>query len=230
MNILKQKALTYLEKMTAKTGTVLAVRTWEPASIIEIDLHLPGIAMAEWKQVQHMKIKVANGIYRDYSPALWDNETATCTLIIDAGHEGAGSKWAKELRKGDLITYLGIGPTAHKPLPADKIYCLGDASSIGHFLALEQLCIDKIPVAGTIALNNPDHSAQFARFFQTKLKTLVTSKKAINDDLTQLVYTTKLTNETVYMAGNIPLLSGLRKWIRQQDQFKGQVKLQGFWS
>lgn len=229
MNVLKQTALAYLEKATAKRGRILDVRAWNPATIFEIDLHLPETNMYKWKQVQHMKVKVANGIYRDYSPAMWDCETSTCTLIVDAGHEGAGSAWVKQLRKGDDIVYLGIGPTPHKPADAGQMYCLGDTSTIAHFLALEQLADSPGRLTGTIALQHPNHQLEFTSYFyQTSLTAIAGKEK---DKCAQLLpVIAPLTDETVYVAGNNKTVVQLRKLLRQQVSFKGSIRPQGVWS
>src|SRR5215468_8368313 len=101
--------------MKKKIGTVLAVRTWEPGSIREIDLHLPDVDMSGWTSAQHLKCKVGTLSYRDYTPLGWDAETSTCTLIIYTGHEGIGSQWARQLRAGEPLFYLGIGSSLQQP-------------------------------------------------------------------------------------------------------------------
>jgi NADPH-dependent ferric siderophore reductase len=228
MNLLKRKAFSYLEKATAKKGFVLDVRAWEPATMFEVDLHLPDINMNNWQSVQHIKVKVGDMTYRDYSPAMWDCETKTCTLIIDAGHSGMGANWIKNLKSGDEIIYLGVASTGHKPIMAGNIFCLGDASSIGHFLALEQLSKGGThPFSGMIALDYYEHQLAFQNYFQTFLQPVTVKDKV---DMFERINQYGLSNETVYIAGCIPVMSELRKKIKQLDHFKGQIKLQGFWS
>lgn len=230
MNKLKQKALSLLERATAKTGYILGVKTWELTTIFEIDIQLPGITMQSWQTVQHMKIKVADMTYRDYSPAMWDSKQNTCKLFIDAGHPGAGSNWVRQLRKGDVFTYLGIGPTPHKPVVAGEMFCLGDASSIGHFLALEQLTKNGGDFSGIIALNNIQQQLEFERYLNTNLETVVSKKESLSSSLAVEVTQRRLTDETVFIAGNISDVTQLRKEIKQQPKFKGTIKAQGFWA
>jgi NADPH-dependent ferric siderophore reductase len=230
MNKLKQKALSLLERATAKTGHILDVKAWELTTIFEIDLHLPGVTMQSWQTVQHMKIKVADMTYRDYSPAMWDSVTNTCKLFIDAGHPGAGSNWVRQLCKGDTFTYLGVGPTPHKPVPAGQVFCLGDTTAIGHFLALEQLTENRGDFSGVIALNNIQQQFEFERYLNTNLETVVSKKESLTSSLTTEVSQRRLTDETVFMAGNIPAITQLRKQIRQLPKFTGAIKAQGFWS
>ncbi|MDN5285324.1 MAG: hypothetical protein JWR38_1598 [Mucilaginibacter sp.] len=230
MNKLKQKALAFLERATAKAGYILDVKSWELTTIFEIDIQLPGITMQSWQTVQHMKIKVADMTYRDYSPAIWDSSTNTCKLFIDAGHTGAGSNWVRQLRKGDAFTYIGIGPTPHKPIQAGEMFCLGDASSIGHFLALEQLTKNSGDFSGVIALNNIQQQLEFERYLSTNLETVVSKKENLSSSLAMEISQRRLTDETIFIAGNIPAVTQLRKQIKQQPQFTGAIKAQGFWS
>ena len=163
MNILKQTALNLFENSLAKQGTVLAVRSWYPATFYEVDFHFPFMDMSKWDRVQHIKIKVAPGIYRDYTPAGWDIETRTCTLYIDAVQEGPGSEWVQSLKQGDNVTYVGVGSTMHKPAEQGKMIAFGDMTTIGHYLALQQLSGGK-SLSGAIAIaeEKKDYLRNFA--------------------------------------------------------------------
>src|SRR3954469_13769294 len=89
-----------------KTGRVLAVRSWLPATMIEIDLHLPSIDMQQWQEVPYIKFRVGTLSYRDYTPTEWDAATGTCTLFINTAHSGPGSLWARNLRRNDSVQYI----------------------------------------------------------------------------------------------------------------------------
>lgn len=231
MNILKQKAIAILEKTVIKTGTVLDVRAWEPATFFEIDLYLPETDMQGWTTVQHMKCKVAPATYRDYTPAGWDADTHTCTLYIDTAHDGPGSQWAASLHKGDTIQYMGIASTFHKPQPQTTLVYMGDSSSIGHFLAMQQLAGATYTVTGAIALAQPEHRQQFAEYFHLPVTTVNAGNKGGLDHLANWLQQQQFTsNTTVYIAGHIPTSVQLRKQLRQRNDIKGSIKVQGFWS
>jgi hypothetical protein len=55
--------------------------------------------------------------YRDYTPASWNVEKKVCTLYIEAGHQGAGSRWIQQLKPGDEIL---LGPAHAAQLPAQE--------------------------------------------------------------------------------------------------------------
>ncbi|BAV09192.1 Siderophore-interacting FAD-binding domain-containing protein [Filimonas lacunae] len=229
MNSIKQKAIAILEKTVLKAGTVLDVRFWEPATFVEIDVHLPETDMRQWNaSVQHMKCKVAPATYRDYTPACWDAGTHTCTLFINTSHQGAGSKWAGSLQKGDTIEYLGISGTSHKPLPENQWVFIGDNSSIGHFLALQQLATPGIEISGAIALP-PQHHRQFAEYLSLPVTIVNASEKGGSTTLTHWLQQQRYSNAAIYIAGHIPTSVTLRSQAKQNRNIEGRVKVQGFW-
>lgn len=230
MFALKQKAISLLEHKLGKTGLVLDVRAWEPACLVEIDLHLPEVDMHRWTSVQHLKCRVAPGQYRDYTPAGWDADTHTCTLYVSTAHQGAGSRWANALKKGDEIIVLGAAPTPHRPAEDTRLVCLGDESTIGHFFALQQLAGEKL--SGAIALSSPEHCRQLVEYLPMNMEPLVKTDKGgeavlcnwVNSSLPQQPGT------TVYVAGHIPAVQAIRRQLKKMHYGSGQVKVQGFWS
>ncbi|SEA41749.1 ferredoxin reductase domain-containing protein [Pedobacter hartonius] len=228
MNIIKKKALSIFENQLLKQGLVLDVRSWSPATFFEVDLHLPHVDMEKWQTVQHIKVKVAEYTYRDYTPTLWDTETRTCTLCINSSQSGPGSAWVSSLKRGDVLSYVGIGSTFHKPVAGKRSLCLGDSSSAGHFLALNQLAAADTEVCGAISFGQQSHIDEFASYFSTRLQPI--REKNRDYSLVSWLEQQDLADETVYIAGHIPTAIQLRKHLRQRNDFTGTIKLQGFWS
>jgi NADPH-dependent ferric siderophore reductase len=222
------KAISFLENKITKTGTVLDVRAWEPATFFEVDLHLPSCDMSKWTHIQHIKCRVASFTYRDYTPAWWDAETHTCTLFVNAQHEGAGSNWVKQLQKGDEFHYLGVGPTPHKPLAASHFVLLGDVSSMGHFLAMQQMAGKQTTVSGAMVVENKAHHEQFTTYTRLPMQPV----SGNYGELQQWVQTHKAEwqQPVFYIAGHIPGVVQLRKYLKQSGYNTNQVKAQGFWS
>lgn len=233
MNTITQKAMGLLERGLVKTAAVLAVRVWEPATLIEIDLHVPGCDMGRWRQTQHIKCRVAPFVYRDYTPFGWDAGTHTCTLLIDAAHDGPGSCWAKSLEEGDTMAYLGVSSAHHEPAPGRRMVLLGDETSISHFLALRQLAGVDAVIDGAIIISDANHRYAFAHYFpDTGLKVLPGSAKGDYSTLKDWIanFPDDDPSGTVfYLAGNIPGIVGLRKLLRRKGYGSSQVKAQGFW-
>lgn len=233
MNTIAKKAISLLEKRIVKTASVLAVRHWEPATLIEIDLHLPGCDMEKWKVAQHMKCKVGPLLYRDYTPADWDAETQTCTLFIDAGHLGPGSHWARSLKSGDKIEYLGVGSSHQAPVAGKRLVFLGDESSMGHFLALQQIAGNYASVTGAIALTEKNHQEEFDHYFSSYgFHALDKGDCGSYRELEDWVMEPgllKSTDTVFYLAGQVNAMSRIRRMLKDRGIERGRILLQGFW-
>ncbi|GAA4779010.1 hypothetical protein GCM10023231_02080 [Olivibacter ginsenosidimutans] len=225
MNIIKKKIVSVLERKMIKTARVLAIRYWYDQSMVEIDLHVPDMKPADWTSVQHMKIKVAEGTYRDYSPTMWDIETKTCSLIIDTSHDGRGAHWALQLNSGDLIEYLGIGSTGHRYVEKQPIICIGDESSLAHFIALMQLIGKDNELKGTIGFSNPNHLTEYQANIRAPFVPLPKDVEVIK----QWIISESPKNHLVYIAGSYQLVSEMKRFVRNVPGFRGTIKGQGFW-
>ena len=230
MNKLTHATVGLLERRWLKNATVLAVRTWEPATIIEIDLHMPDVDMGKWQRTQHMKCKVGSLAYRDYSPTGWDIETRTCTLLIDAGHEGQGSTWIRGLKVGDIVQYMGVSSSHHEPTPGKRMVFLGDETAIGHFLSLHQLAGHEACIDGVITLAHKNHREEFNRYFSgLGLQTLDKNGTSLEEWVA--AFDTNEGDSTIfYLAGYIPAIMKLRKILKAKGYNGSQIKCQGFWN
>lgn len=229
---LKKKAAGLIESRLLKTGRVLDIRKWEPSTIIEIDLHLPQTTMDAWHEVPYIKCKVADFTYRDYTPSGWDAETQTCTLYVDAGHNGAGSKWAQQLQNGDTVSYVGTNSTRQMPDTTSSVICLGDESSIGHLLAMQQLTLPSTRFSGAVVMGNPEHRSQFKEYFRSPLQPIARNDIYGHHSLTEwlLQQSYNLQNTFFYIVGNNTMVVELRKLLKKQGYNSNQIKSQGFWS
>ena len=234
MNKLTHATVGLLERRWLKTATVLAVRNWEPATIIEVDLHMPDQDMSKWQRTQHMKCKVGPLAYRDYSPTGWDAGTRTCTLLIDAGHEGQGSRWVRELKAGDVVQYMGVASSHHEPTPGKRMVFLGDETAIGHFLSLQQLAGYEARIDGAITIAHKNHRDAFKSYFsglglQPLDKDSSDHARALEDWISALeVHEDDAT--VFYLAGYIPAVTKLRRLLKAKGYSGSQIKCQGFWN
>lgn len=228
---IKRTAARFIEPQLL-TGLVLEVRYWEPATIIEIDLHLPNADMSQWLEVPYIKFKVAPITFRDYTPSCWDAETRTCTLFIDAAHQGEGSKWAQRLQKGLNVEYLKIGTSHHAPASTPAIVALGDQSSLAHLLALQQMVLPATRFSGAILFDEGHHQKQFNEYFSSPLQPITKGDTHGHHSLVKWVADQRYTLENVvfYLAGNNSMVAGLRKLLKYQGYASSQIKVQGFWS
>lgn len=228
---LRKKADSLLTPALLQSGRVLAVRKWEPATFVEIDLHLPHIDMA-WSSIPYIKFKVDDFTFRDYTPSGWDAEQRTCTLFIDTGHNGFGSKWAAGLKKGDIVYYLKTERTNHAPNPQILSVGLGDQSGFGHLLALQQMSISKSYFTGAVLLNERQHLKFFRESFESSLQPIERQDAVGSESLLQWVVAQKFHPDQVifYIVGNNTLVSGLKRSLKMCGFSSSQIKVKGFWN
>lgn len=229
---IKDRAGRLIEDRVLQTGRVLEVRPWTPCSMVEIDLHLPSADMSQWTEVPYMKFKVAGLTYRDYTPSRWDAETQTCTLFIDTGHDGPGSRWARSLKQGDVVGYFKEKTTHHHPSETAGIVALGDASSLGHLLALEQMTMPSGRFSGAILMDEDNHHALLPEYFNLNLQPLKRQDEYGHHTLMNWLNNTygKLSDTMFYITGNNILVDRLRKLLRENGYHSDQMRIKGFWS
>jgi NADPH-dependent ferric siderophore reductase len=229
-NILKKVAGGLLERMLS-TATVTAVRAWRPATLYEVDIHIPSVDLTQWHTIKRLKCRVGLLEYRDYTPARWDAVAQTGTLFIEAGHEGAGSRWVQQLQVGDKLL-MGAAHAAPLPAHAGPVLCLGDSSALGHFLALQQLTNrEHYPMDAAVYLQEdyemPASSAMHPCGFDLLRRPAAKS----TDVLEQWFLKKDLSLYTsIYIAGQISMLSGLRKKLKAMPQVQARIYAHGFWS
>ena len=222
---IKDKAGKLIESQLLNTGSVLNVRSWEESRLIEIELHLPSVNMRDWRQIPYIKFRVDGFSFRDYSPFGWDEETSTCSILIDADHQGPGSSWAKKLKSGDGVSYFRPESTRQFPHPTDFVVGLGDASSVGHLLALQQLTVPVSRLDMAVVLDKAQSTDLLRDNFSPAINTM-SSYEELADWLIKQQYA--IANTSFYINGNHQLVVALRKLLKKMGH--EQIRVKGFWS
>jgi NADPH-dependent ferric siderophore reductase len=229
-NILKKAVAGLLEKVLTP-AQVISVRAWQPATLYEVDVHLPTVNLEKWNTIKRLKCKVGEWEYRDYTPASWNVEKKVCTLYIEAGHQGAGSRWIQQLKPGDEIL---LGPAHAAQLPAQEgtILCLADGSALGHFLALKQLTDrGNYPMEVAVFLHDDYQIPPSLLENNPEFKFIIKPHGASLDALEQWCRSKELRNYTsIYIAGNIPMVTSLRRKLKALPDVHAKIYSYGFWS
>jgi len=230
-NIIKKGFFSLVEKAFTQEAYVTGAKKWDPANFYEIDLLMPGTDMTKWNTIPRIKCKVAEFEFRDYSPAFWDAEKKTCTILIDAGHAGHGSTWAQDLKPGDQILF-SPAHAAHLPSVPGKILCIGDASALGHFLALRQLTNAHDHQLEIMILQNDQCTIPVSFAAGHPELELIPVKNTNSTDQYHHLYENKILADytTVYLAGYIPMVTGIRKILKKDPQLNARIFAHGFWS
>ncbi|WP_214070763.1 hypothetical protein [Mucilaginibacter sp. dw_454] len=221
----KAAASRMTEDRILHAGHVLEVRPWDGGTITEIDLHLPTVDMHTWQAVPYIKFKVANFTYRDYTPFGWDAETSTCSLLIDTGHNGPGSLWARKLQANEKVQYLKIDSTRQIPHATDLVVGLGDSTSLAHLLALQQLTLPISRFAGAAFLPDRTQKKLFGEYFRSPLQ-ILSNLGEVEEWVAEQGYC--IEHSHFYLTGHEGLVTKLRQRLKTIGH--QQIRVKGFWS
>lgn len=213
------------------TAKVINVNRWEPATMVEIVVQFPGLNMEKWKTIHRVKCRVGNLEYRDYTPSCWDVEKGTFKLYVEAGHDGAGSRWAQQIQAGDDIL-LGAVHAAQIPVKEGKVLCLVDLSALGHALSLKQLTDpEKFPLETAVFLHETFEIPPVLLSENPEFEFLYRENEHNVTVLEEWLMSKKLTDyESICIAGNTPMVSQLRKKLKAIPEVRARILAHGFWS
>ncbi|MBW8684409.1 siderophore-interacting protein [Chitinophaga rhizophila] len=218
MSYLKDKAQAFFMARLGKTAHVINT-AYITDHLLAVRLRLPDAL--KWRSCQHLKFEVAKLHYRDYTIASWNAAKLEATLLIDTGHEGAGSNWARQLQPGDTTLYAGPGGGFHQPTAASHLVCIGDASAIGHFSSLHQRKAAEQQFNALIC----HHQSLPATILDMPVHSILNDTTAVTEWLNQ--HKLPMGDVTFYVAGQIRLVVQTRKLLKQLGA--KQVKPAGFW-
>ncbi len=229
-NVLKKAVGGLFDKMLT-SGKVISVNKWNPETMVEVDVHLPTLNMEKWKTIHRVKCRVADLEYRDYTPTAWNAEKRTFKLYLEAGHDGAGSRWAQQLKAGNEIL-LGAVHSAQIPSKEGKVLCLVDLSALGHALTLKQLTDPaKFPLETCVFLHEQYQIPKSLRLENPEFEFLYQENEQSAAVLEKWIMSKKLANyESICIAGNTPMVSQLRKKLKAIPEVGARILAQGFWS
>jgi NADPH-dependent ferric siderophore reductase len=218
MSYLKEKATAFLMSRIGKTAHVITTENIT-SRLLAVTLHVPDLV--KWRSCQHLKFETGKLQYRDYTVAQFDESNRRATLLIDIGHEGSGSNWARLLQPGQSLMYAGPGGGIHQPTGAAHLVCIGDASAIGHFTSLYHRKGTQQQLHTLISHGWP-LPAQIL-----DMPVTVTPDHITGIEHWLLEQSIPMQDTTFYVAGQIPLVVLIRKLLKRLGA--QQIKAQGFW-
>lgn len=229
-NVLKKAMSGLFDKMLSP-GIVIGVTRWKPATMVEIEVQVSTLHMGKWKTIHRVKCRVADLEYRDYTPTSWNAEKGTFKIYVEAGHDGAGSRWAQQIKAGDEILF-GAVHAAQIPSKEGSILCLVDLSALGHALTLKQLIEPSgFPLEVGVFLHEPYEIPARLRAENAEFDFLFEENGHSTAVLEKWMKSKKITNyESICIAGNTSMVSQLRKKLKAIPEFNARIFAQGFWS
>ena len=229
-NIIKKAFFDFIDKTLAQEGQVLDIKRWNSSGMYEVRVALPHTDMIKWNAIPRIKVKVADFEYRDYSPAEWDLTDNSCSLFVEARHTGEGSLWVQQLKAQQKFVFAPAY-TAALPSAEGRVLCVGDGTALGHFFALKQLtnrkayAIDSIVSVeeGTQVPSRITDAHPEARFIEQNHSGSLTALHRMLAQLNLKVYS------SIYLAGYIPMVQGLRKILKSDPDVSAKIFANGFW-
>lgn len=220
------------ERLLLQTGYVEKVNSVGKGEIIEISLYLPLVNMLGWTEVPYIKFSVGGALFRKYTPAAWDAKAQTCTLFIDAAHDGPGTTWARRLRERDLVQYIKVGSSRQSPHPTGRIVGLGDVTSIGQLLALFQMTNPGTRFSGVLLITDREQSEYCNKNLSPYLHPVLCED---TDQITPVISWINAQKYSIpdtcfYITGNDFMVIQLRKSLIAMGFATEQIKVKGFWS
>jgi len=227
---IKNKAINLLERQITKPALVLETRAWHSGTFYEVDLHIPDADFSQFKGVSHIKCRVSPLTFRDYTISKWDDITKTCTLFVDAAHNGPGSTWVKTLSTQDQISYMQIETHRYPVMDQENYLFLGDQSTIGHFLALQQLATKKAQISGAVVINNKIHQEELRDYYPELSLTPVTLQQCHSQTILTWLQNQSVNNyDMICLAGSSTMIVEVRQYLRKNGVPNNKIKTQGFW-
>jgi len=218
MSYLKEKATAFLMSRIGKPAHVTAAE-YITDGLLAITLHMP--EFVKWRSCQHLKFETEKSHFRDYTLARWDETNKQGILLIDVGHKGPGSNWARQLQPGRSLLYAGPGGGFHQPTNAPHLVCIGDASAIGQFTSLYHRTTSGQQVHTLIS----HQQALPTQILGMPMQTTPAHIAGIERWL--LLQPLPMHDTTCYVAGHIPMVVQIRKLLKRLGA--QQIKAQGFW-
>lgn len=220
MPSIKDRATSLLLSRIGKTASVNNVHRIGNF-LMQVELQLPQLLPDHG--AQYLKCEVAPHTYRDYTIAHWNASTQIATLLIDCGHDGAGSYWALDLQPGQEVYYVRPGSGIHLPITTPYLVCIGDTSAAAYFYTVYEQKAATQHFHCFMPLDNP----KTRQILQMPVQPLSDNQHYFTD-LHEWLYSHNFPSaETTFnVAGNQQMVVQVCNSLRQLG---GQVKTQYFW-
>lgn len=111
---------------------------WLSGSIRRIRVAGPALVGRRLPVAGKVKVRVAPGVLRSYTPARRDEAAGWFDLIAHVHGGGAGSAWAAAATPGDAVVVVGPKQSFVVPSALSWALVLGDETTIGLWAAIQQ--------------------------------------------------------------------------------------------
>jgi NADPH-dependent ferric siderophore reductase len=92
----------------------------------------------EWTPGDKIQIQLGGWTQRTYTPIDWDAESGSTRFLAYLHGDGPGSRWVRDLRKGDACVLFGPRKSIKIARPHASLILFGDETSLGLAAALSR--------------------------------------------------------------------------------------------
>lgn len=138
---MKERFLRSATRMFTKEGRVTEA-VWLTPEVLQIQLTGADLRGLDWSAGDIIKVQVADGAIRSYTPSRVDTAAGTMEMVVHVHDQSPGSQWGRALTRGDSVHFFGpsrsmVGPKGSTPWAA----FYGDETAAG----LAQAVVDALP-------------------------------------------------------------------------------------
>lgn len=173
--------------------------------------------------------RVSDTHMRHYNPSAYDATTGTMEMLIYLHGKGPGSAWAEKIQAGDKLNIMGPAMKIHADESNNRQVFLGDETTIGTFLFLQNSLSkaqtftglietqpDLLHLNNTVGLNVPT-AARTAQRGEVLVQWLKDNYEANKDAL-------------FYLLGHNATNLQLRDWLKDKGVPNSRIAMRRYWA
>lgn len=182
------------------------------------------LAHKPWRPGQDVEFHVGDGAMRHYTPADWDSERGSFSVVFHLHGHGPGSRWAAGLAVGDAVRVLGPGGR-HGMVAAQRHLIVGDETALGLAYALHAA-----QPAASHAVFEVDDDAAAARAL-LPFATVVHRAGGRGDALAAALRAAARPGDVAYLVGHAATMQRLRRlWIDELRLPASAARVKAYWA
>lgn len=194
------------------------------------------LSKTKFKPGNVIEFRVNETDFRHYTPSLFDKIAGVCEVIFYLHNLGVGSQWATNLQVGNEVKLMGPGGKVNFQFDQSFHFCLGDESSLGLALNLQQAA--QAQQHAMMCLLELDQQHQhWGQMLD--LQAQVVSKSEHQPAYNAIQFLNKIEAQTwqdqwrrafFYLTGRAKSIQNFRKALKQKGVLPNQIVTQPYWA
>jgi NADPH-dependent ferric siderophore reductase len=186
---------------------------------------------------QVVQLRVSDTEYRHYTPSYFDRERGICEVLFYLHGKGPGSKWADNLKKGQVIKLRGPGGRLRYNVAAKYHFMFGDETSIGLFQCIKE-AVNRNGQEYLCILELENEFANWPDFANLSAEVVSKTCHAPGSEAISILYSVSTPESvfwdvwkdaTFYLAGRAKSVQSFRKELRKRGISGKQIRTEPYW-